>query len=363
LLKEIDETTRSLRQTREDKEKSLQNYLTLQAQVVNRQQLLGNLQQGIRYTEDRIVRTELILHALQEDLDNLYAEYQQMMRGALRNRIHRNLEALLFSARDLNQFFQRLLFFRQYENYRRRQVTLIQATKKTLEYKSRQLTESLAQKEQLLATTRNQERELGREMDDKNRLLTSLKDHEKNLAISLEDQLRQRLKLENAIERVIRSEMEAAARRQAATAKTERKASAASSLGASSFQQAKGNLPWPVEEGQVIRPFGTQQHPDFKDVKTVNNGIDILSAPRAVVKVVFPGKVVGTQLVPGFQYTVIVQHDDFYTVYANLENVLVKRGDMLKANQSIGNLSEEKPEMHFELWKEKQRLNPTDWIQ
>jgi septal ring factor EnvC (AmiA/AmiB activator) len=36
---------------------------------------------------------------------------------------------------------------------------------------------------------------------------------------------------------------------------------------------------------------------------------------------------------------------------------------MLSVNQAIGSLGDEKPEIHFELWKEKQRLNPSDWIQ
>jgi len=47
LLKNIEQTTRELQQTREDKEKSLQHYLNLQTQVLNRQQLVNNLKSEI----------------------------------------------------------------------------------------------------------------------------------------------------------------------------------------------------------------------------------------------------------------------------------------------------------------------------
>lgn len=361
LLKNIEQTTKALQQTREDKEKSLQHYLNLQTQVLNRQQLLSNLNSEINYTESRINRTRSVLTSLQSDIERLHSEYKQMIRAALRNKINRNLDAFLFSAENLNQFFKRFILVKQYEGYRRRQVSLISATQRTLKNKTVQLTASLAEKESILRAIKGQEQQLGMEMKVKNKVLTTLKENEQKLATTLEDQLRQRLKLDNAIEKVIRSEMEAITKRNATLPKSEKKSIPVSS--ASHFQLAKGNLPWPVDDGQIIRTFGTQQHPDFKDVKTVNNGIDILTSPNAAVKVVFPGKVVGTQVVPGYQYTVIVQHDNFYTVYANMESIQVKRGDVLAVNQSIGNLGEEKPEIHFELWKEKQRLNPSDWIQ
>lgn len=361
LLKNIDQTTKALQQNREDKEKSLQHYLNLQTQVLNRQQLLSNLNSEIINIEARISRTRNVLSSLQSDIDQLQNEYKEMVRAALRNKINRNLDAFLFSAENLNQFFKRFILVKQYESYRRRQVSLIHATQTTLKNKTVQLTATLAEKESVLSAINGQKEKLGEELKIKNNMLTSLKENEKKLATSLEDQLRQRLKLDQSIEKVIRLEMDAITKRNAIAPKSEKKSVPV--ITASNFQQAKGNLPWPVENGQIIRSFGTQQHPDFKDVKTVNNGIDILTSPKASVRVVFPGKVVGTQVVPGFQYTVIVQHDHFYTVYANMESISVKRGDVLGVNQSIGSLGDEKPEIHFELWKEKQRLNPSDWIQ
>ena len=96
LLKNIEQTTRELQQTREDKEKSLQHYLNLQTQVLNRQQLVNNLKSEIIYTESRIYRTRDVLASLQLDIDRLQIEYKQMVRAALRNKLNRNMDAFLF---------------------------------------------------------------------------------------------------------------------------------------------------------------------------------------------------------------------------------------------------------------------------
>ncbi len=98
-------------------------------------------------------------------------------------------------------------------------------------------------------------------------------------------------------------------------------------------------------------------------MQVTNNGIDIRAGSRAAVSVVFEGKVVGVQFIPGYKNTVVVQHERYYTVYSNLQEVSVSKGEELSAGQTIGSLSSETPELHFEVWREKQRLNPASWIQ
>jgi murein DD-endopeptidase MepM/ murein hydrolase activator NlpD len=44
----------------------------------------------------------------------------------------------------------------------------------------------------------------------------------------------------------------------------------------------------------------------------------------------------------------------------------VKKGDKVDIRQSIGTVSTDRrtntSEVHFEIWKEKTRLNPADWV-
>ena len=68
----------------------------------------------------------------------------------------------------------------------------------------------------------------------------------------------------------------------------------------------------------------------------------------------------------GSNTVVIIRHGEYFTVYSNLENVTVMRGDKVKTKQSIGtvhtNQTENKTELHFELLKEQNRQNPANWL-
>ena len=66
----------------------------------------------------------------------------------------------------------------------------------------------------------------------------------------------------------------------------------------------------------------------------------------------------------------MVSHGNYRTVYANLKEVYVKKGDQVKTKQLIGQLlSSEKSnvsEAHFEIWKINSSglttENPSNWI-
>ena len=116
----------------------------------------------------------------------------------------------------------------------------------------------------------------------------------------------------------------------------------------------------------ITKFFGKQAHPSLRKIEITNNGIDIRTDRNASVRAVFHGEVVGTQFIPGYNHMLILKHGNFYTVYSNLKDVSVRRGDQVKAKQAIGQVSLDPKtnisEVHFELWQNKERLNPVNWI-
>jgi septal ring factor EnvC (AmiA/AmiB activator) len=132
------------------------------------------------------------------------------------------------------------------------------------------------------------------------------------------------------------------------------------------FRRQRGKLTPPVEGGFIARRFGRQQHPTIKNIEITNNGIDIRTDEAAPVHAVFEGKVAGVQYIPGHDYTVILQHGNYYTVYSNLSETSLTKGASVGAGQTIGRVSinpvNGAAELHFELWREKERLNPAAWI-
>lgn len=391
LIEEIDQTNTRLSATRKDKNATLQVFLTLQSQVKKREQLINTLHQEIAFNEESILRTNDVLVALQDDVNRLKQEYTQTLRLALRHKLNQSYLVFLLSAETLNTAIRRWQYIRQYQRYRKRQAKMIAETQKTLQAKTIQLERRIREKEKLLGGVEQQKQNLSVELQDKDKALKSLKADEKVLLKELTNRQKSHNQLNRVIENVIQQEM-LAQRKKARSAealtnannpapvtvlpstKTDRATAKASVketdpppsaedvLATGSFGARRGRLGWPVDQGRIVQGFGTFQHPKYKDVKVSNSGLDIGTTPAGKVRSVFEGKVVGAQFINGYQYTVIVQHGTYYTVYSNLASVSIKRGDPVDTGQEIGQVGTEKPEMHFEVWRDKQKLNPATWL-
>lgn len=364
LITAIKKTNKALESTRQNKAKTLERFLALQAQIEQREALIQTLQLEIKLFNKNIVRNKDVVTALSNDLAQLQAEYSEMARAALRQKMQRNDLVFLFSAQGFNDFFQRWRYLQQYDEYRQRQVGLIAETQEMLQGKIVELEQQQIEKETVLATQQAQQNKINEELEVKNKLLKSLKKVEGKLAKDLAVQQRNRLKLNAAIEDVIRREVAASkrkARTPAAIQKRSERSTTSTSVG-QGFSAFRGRLDWPVSNGNIVRRFGKQPHPKIKNLSITNNGIDIKTTANASVKSVFNGKIVSKRFIPGYKNMIIIQHRNFYTVYSNLEEVFVQRGEVVKRGQAIGKIDAVKREVHFEVWQGKTRLNPAQWI-
>lgn len=362
LLQEIKTTNTQLEKTKKSKATTFDQYVTLRSQVQNRQMLIENYTLEIAHTDSAIVNASNVIESLKEDQERLKEDYAAMLRVAYRMKLNDNGLQFIFSAKSFNDAYKRWQYLRQYERYRKNQAYLIEQTQITLEKKVVQLEEDRNEKISLLEQTREQKQVVGREMNEMNSLLSKLKGDEKKLLSELRTQQKAHDDLNNAIERIIQAEME----RKRKAARTSAGIATAPSSGSDRlsgvFSQNKGNLPWPVKKGNITGYFGRQDHPTIKGIKITNNGIDIRTSKGAAVNAIFEGKVAGTQYIPGYKHTVIIQHGNYYSVYSNLQQIFVKRNDIIKSGQRVGVVGTKTPDLHFEIWQEKTRQNPVDWI-
>ncbi len=371
LFKNIKVTSKLLKTTTKNKAATLDRYIALQEQIQSREELLLTLEQEIQISEESIVRTDNVIESLRDDIAQLQYDYSIMARHAFRMKKNSNILYFIFSAGNFNEMIKRWRYLKRYDQYRKKQARLIISTQQSLESKITSLERKKDDKLVLIEKEETQKGLLEKELNTKEKLLSDLKRDEKRLKKELTKQKKAHTRLNNAIEDIIRVEI-AERRRKERDAKL-----ATSSLGknsstkvwanlSSNFKKNKGRLPWPVESGIITRKFGKQEHPTLKKVIIDNNGIDIQTQKSQEVRAVFGGKVKGTQFIPGYDYTIIIQHGDYYTVYSNLKEIYVKRGDVVKLKQSIGivrtNPKTNKSEVHFEVWKEKKRLNPIYWV-
>lgn len=369
LIQEINQTNQKLQETQKNKAATLDRYIALRSQVKKRQQLVATMQEEIADADTAIIRSESVMEALNDDIRRLRNEYAQMLRTAWRIRLQQSHLAFILSAKSLNQALQRRQYVRQYERYRRRQAKLIEETQLMLSNKISQLEKRKTEQQSLIVSVEEQAELLRGEMLNKDKALQSLKADENRLVKDLERREKERERFSSAIEQIIRNEM-AQKRKDARTAPPPRKITSPAKANDersdppvpdnSGFGARKGSLSWPVGGGRISRAFGPQPHPTLKGVTVPNNGVDISAPAGSAVSSVHTGKVVGVQFIPGYQNMVIVQHGAYYTVYSNLESLSVSKGDEVASGQAIGKLGSD--DLHFEVWREKQRLNPAGWL-
>ena len=106
---------------------------------------------------------------------------------------------------------------------------------------------------------------------------------------------------------------------------------------------------------------------DLPDVEYDNPGIDAESEAGATARAVFNGKVSGVYLLPGYNTVVILNHGSYYTVYGNISTPAVKIGDQVETGSNLGKLALKDEDtahssIHFEVWKNREKLNPSDWL-
>ncbi|MCB0637779.1 MAG: peptidoglycan DD-metalloendopeptidase family protein [Lewinella sp.] len=366
LLREIEANNDRLATTQRDKAATVGQITLLQRQINNREELITNLQTEVEFLDNGIRRTTEVIGDLEADVKRLQVEYAELVRAAYRARLQRSWLTFLLSSSSFNEAFRRWQYLRQYQRFRLRQAELVVATQATLRTKLGQLENNRTEKADLLTSQQEQRTALNRERGTQQRMLTRLKSSESELLAEIREQEKAREELNQAIERAITAEMDRVRRAERGEVASSTTATAANepagNVTASNFGSQRGQLPWPVSGGRISRHFGRQPHPTVPNVEISNNGIDIALEGATAVKAVAGGTVVSTAFVPGYRHMVLLRHGVYYTVYSNLETVAVRTGEEIAAGHTLGQTSADANEMHFELWRQKERLNPEQWI-
>jgi len=111
-------------------------------------------------------------------------------------------------------------------------------------------------------------------------------------------------------------------------------------------------LAWPVE-GPVLRPFGDG-----------NEGIDISAAAGAPVRAAADGEVAAiTQNTDQIPILIIRHGDGLLTVYANVQDIAVDRGDRVGRGQTVAAVGQaDPPFLHFEVRRGFDAIDPNDFL-
>ena len=404
-LADIEETNKLLQETAQTAKTSLNRLNLLSKQILSRKKVISLLNQELDEIEKDILNIQGQLRTLKRELGDKQTNYGKSMRGLYKR--HSSQDKLLFilSAESFSQSMRRMRYLREYADWQKRQANDIVEKQAEISRKQAEMEKTRAEKRTLLGTRQEESKKLESEEASQKEEVQLLNKRQKDLKADLQKKRRQAEALNRQIEKQIaeeiaraeaeakaareRAERERRAREQAAAkgkpvpeSKKEpiREERVADTKGgyamtkaekqlSDNFANNRGRLPYPVAgRHTIVATFGEQQHQELKYVRTSNSGIDIQTSPGADARAVFNGEVTRVFVVPGYNNSVIVRHGNYLTVYSNLSQVYVKAGDRVSTRQAIGRIYSDPEDgnstiLHFQLWKEKTKLNPQPWLE
>jgi len=357
LLNEIEYTSKLLESTTQKRGQNIEKVRLLDKRLGQRSQLIASYEEEVYIIELKIKDKEISVNRLEQELEHQKILYAEFIRFSYKNYDDYSKELILLASSNLNQFYLRKKYIEQLTEARKNKIILVKKIKSKIKSELSILIAEKKKKETTLESLRREYGLLNSEKSNREQTIKDLAFEEKNLRDQIEEKKRVEKEIASRLEELIREE---------AKKSTMAKLTPEQKLISSDFEKNKGRLPWPTRQGVITEKFGEHAHPVIKDLIVRNNGIDITTGNEEIVRSVFDGEVSKVFAIKGANYTVIVKHGSYYTVYHNLYGVKVNVGDIVKTKSEIGKVSKTKSGnasiIHFEMYKGVERLNPEEWI-
>jgi septal ring factor EnvC (AmiA/AmiB activator) len=384
LRKEIEETEKQLNANKQQTKENLLQFQLISRKVNLQDRVIDNLNRDLFVLNNNMYLISKDIRRYDRLLDTLKQEYARSMVYAYKNRSRYDFLNFIFSASNFNDAIKRMSYLRSYRSYREMQGQNILRMQDLRKKKITDLKEVRQEKNEVLDVQSKELEILANQKREKDRMLAELKKQGKQLNKQITAKQKQMRKVESAIAEAINRAIREAREKAIAEEKKrkeeerkrkeeeKRKESNATSTPPvtkstdnptpkpskpkttpvkqesvllnddnmalnASFEQNRGSLPWPLDRGVVLMHYGSNTLPSG----TVMNvsSITVSSEIGSAVKSVFDGTVTEVRAIEDMM-VVIIQHGRYFTVYSNLKNVSVHKGQSVKTGQSIGRVAE-----------------------
>lgn len=400
LQKQIAESETLLVNTRKDVGSQLSGLAALTGQIEERKRYILAINNDVEAIERELGVLGRQLVRLQNDLKDKKQKYESSVQYLYKNRSIEEKLMFIFSARTLAQTYRRMRYVREYATYQRLQGEEILKKQEQVNRKQAELRQVKAAKEGLLKEREAEKARLEVQEKEKKTLVANLRKKQRGLQDEIGKKRREADRLNARIDRLIAEEIEKArkraeeeARREAAArkkadekgGKSEKSATSSTSSKpkatpletysmskadrelSGNFANNRGKLPMPLTGAYIIvSHYGQYAVEGLRNVKLDNKGIDIQGRPGAQARAIFDGKVAAVFRLNGL-FNILIRHGNYISVYCNLSSASVKQGDNVTTKQTLGEIFSDEADggrtvLHFQLRKEKEKLNPEPWL-
>ena len=412
LQKQIAETEELLKTTNKNVGSQLNGLNALTGQIEERRRYIDNINTDLLEVDSELVILDQQLDTLKQSLAEKKRRYEASLKYLYKNHSIQEKLMFIFSAETLSQTYNRLRYVREYATYQRLQGNEIIRKQAEVTQKQEELQSVRDEKIRLLAERASEKRKLEAQEQQAQQVIKDLRSKQKGLQDEINKKRREANQLNNQIDKLIAIEIENArkraeeeARREAEAkrkAEEEAKAKAAENKVADAsttkpatttpaakpattaktevytmskadrelstdFASNRGKLPMPITTSYIIvSHYGQYNVAGLRNVTLDNKGIDIQGKPGAQARAVFSGKVAAVFQLNGL-FNVLVRHGSYISVYCNLSKSDVKQGDDVSTRQVLGTIYSDASDnnrtvLHFQLRREKDKLNPEVWL-
>jgi septal ring factor EnvC (AmiA/AmiB activator) len=382
LRKELDELNQLLEKTKKNKKNSLGQLEAIRSKIAKRKSLINGIAKQVKILDDAIYNNQLDVQRLNKDLDTLKSRYQKSIVFAYKSRSGYEYLNFLFSAGSFNDAIKRITYLKSYRQNREAQANAIDLSQTDLNAKINILGANKKDRLKTLVVQNEQLKVLVVDQKEQDKIVKQLKSKEQEITAQVRQKEAQRKKMQSTLLTIIRRETLEAERKEkeriaklkttndagktaaknnadaTASTKTSAKNSKVGNVvgGLTSttdnrpysaletteegreasilFENNRGNLPWPVDRGNVYVHFGVENIPGTK-LNRKSDGIELALPKGSAVKSVANGVVKYTGDING-DLTVFIQHGKYFSTYTHLSSINVSKDQEVRAGTLLG---------------------------
>ena len=382
LRKELDELNQLLEKTKKNKKNSLGQLEAIRSKISKRKSLINGIAKQVKILDDAIYNNQLDVQRLNKDLDTLKSRYQKSIVFAYKSRSGYEYLNFLFSAGSFNDAIKRITYLKSYRQNREAQASAIDLSQTDLNAKINILGANKKDRLKTLVVQNEQLKVLVVDQKEQDKIVKQLKSKEQEITAQVRQKEAQRKKMQSALLTIIRRETLEAERKEKeriaklksandgakAAVKNNNEATASTKTSSKNskvgnveggltittdnrpysaletteegreasilFENNKGNLPWPVDRGNVYIHFGVENIPGTK-LNRKSDGIELALPKGSSVKSVANGVVKYTGDING-DLTVFIQHGKYFSTYTHLSSINVSKDQEVRAGTTLG---------------------------
>ena len=325
------------------------------------QNLINNINNQLNLILTEIDRNEKHLSDLKQRELSLKDELSKMLLSAYKKKSNLNKLMFIFSSTSFQQAYKRIQYFKQYANFQNKTLSKIKINSNDIKNVIVVLDSQKTNKKLLIDENEEIKRDLSIEYTGLNNLIAEVNKNQRKYTAEIKQKQKLSREIDKKIKRLIEEALAKAKKKDGRFELTEE-----AKLISKNFNANRGKLPSPVIRGSVVLGFGKQPHPIVKTTTIQSNGVRIRTSSDVEARTIFDGEVYSIIKSKNNTHTILIQHGNFFTVYKNLSDIYVKKGDKLKTKDSIGKIATDpltgQTILSFSIFNNGVPQNPRFWI-